>query len=154
LEHPNKYLRVSCLAFVTAATSLTGGQPNFARCLAVSWAATLYMHFQGLLPLYGVLPGAKFTFIPSLAFSYSWSVAARHSSIVGVSQTFRPCAEGGTYIFDRAAITLDIGPHSSSTGGHGRRRGTNPPHFQKLGVQWGTNGTSVPFVQCILYNGN
>jgi len=24
-------------------------QPNFARCLAVSWASTLYIHFRGLL---------------------------------------------------------------------------------------------------------
>jgi len=29
--------------------SLNGGQPNFVRCLAFSWAATLYMHFQGAL---------------------------------------------------------------------------------------------------------
>jgi len=40
---------VSRLAFVTVATSLTGGQPNFARSLAVSWAGTLYIHFWGLL---------------------------------------------------------------------------------------------------------
>jgi len=32
-------------------TSLTGGQPNFARSLAISWADTLYIHFWGLLPL-------------------------------------------------------------------------------------------------------
>ena len=43
------FQRVSRLAFVTAATSLTGGQPNFAQCLAVSWAATLYIHFSGAL---------------------------------------------------------------------------------------------------------
>jgi len=39
---------------VTAATSINGGQPNFARSLAVSWAGTLYIHD-------GILPGAKFT---------------------------------------------------------------------------------------------
>jgi len=49
------------IAFVTAATLLTGGQPNFARCLAVSWAGTLYIHFRGLLPPDGILPGAIFT---------------------------------------------------------------------------------------------
>ena len=38
--HPSKFKRVLRLALVTAATSLTGGQPNFARCLAISWAAT------------------------------------------------------------------------------------------------------------------
>ena len=40
LGHPSKFQRLFRLAFVTAATSLTGGQPNFARCLAVSW--TIY----------------------------------------------------------------------------------------------------------------
>ena len=69
LEHPSKFQRVSRLAFVTAATSLTGGQPNFARCLAVSWAGTLYIHFRGLLPPGGILPGATFTLRPSLALS-------------------------------------------------------------------------------------
>jgi len=47
--------RILRLAFVTAATSLTGGQPNFARCLAVSCAGTLYIHFPGLFPPDGIL---------------------------------------------------------------------------------------------------
>jgi len=51
LGHLSKFQRVSSLDFVTAATSLSGSQPNFARCLAVSWAGTL--HFQGLLPRNG-----------------------------------------------------------------------------------------------------
>jgi len=42
--------RVSRLGFVTAATSFTGGQPNFAGYLAISWAATLHIHFRGFLP--------------------------------------------------------------------------------------------------------
>jgi len=50
LGHPSKFQRVSRLGFVTAPTSLIGGRPNFARCLAVSWAGTLYIHFWGLLP--------------------------------------------------------------------------------------------------------
>jgi len=45
-------------------------ETNFARCL----------HFRGLLPPDGVLPGAKFTLRPSLAFSFIGSVTARHSS--------------------------------------------------------------------------
>jgi len=45
LEHPSKFELVSHLGFDTAATSLTGGQPNFARSLAISWAGTLYVHF-------------------------------------------------------------------------------------------------------------
>ena len=36
LGYHSKFQRVSRLGFVTAATSFTGGQPNFARCLAVS----------------------------------------------------------------------------------------------------------------------
>jgi len=42
LRHHSKFQRVSRFGSVSAATSLTWGQPNFARCLAVSWAATLY----------------------------------------------------------------------------------------------------------------
>ena len=41
LLHPSKFQWVSCLGFVTALTSLNGGQPNFARCLAISWAGAL-----------------------------------------------------------------------------------------------------------------
>jgi len=36
--------------------------------------------FLGVLPHYGILPGAKFTLRPSLAFSYIGSVTARYSS--------------------------------------------------------------------------
>jgi len=63
-----------------AATSFIGGQPNFARCLAVSWAGTLHIHFRGLLPPDRILPGAKFTLRPSPAFAYVGSVTARQSS--------------------------------------------------------------------------
>jgi len=54
--------------------------------MAVSWAATLYIYFWGLLPSGLILPPAKFTLCPSLAFSYIGSVTAWHSSS-GVSQT-------------------------------------------------------------------
>jgi len=49
-EHPNKFQRVSRFGFITASTSLNGGQPNSARCLAISWAGTLYkfIYFRGL----------------------------------------------------------------------------------------------------------
>ena len=50
-RHPSKFQRVSRLGFVTTPTSLNEGHPNFARCLAVSWAGTLYIHFGGLLLL-------------------------------------------------------------------------------------------------------
>jgi len=51
LGHPSKSQPVSRLGFVTAATSLNGGQPNFARCLAVSCTDILYIHFCRFLPL-------------------------------------------------------------------------------------------------------
>jgi len=121
LGHLSKLQRVSRLGFI-AATSLTGSQPNFARCLAVSWAATLYIHFRGLLPPDGISPRAKFTFRPSLAFSYIGSVTARHSSS-GHPNFVAWCKEWnyrtfpevhGPPIFGWAAITLGIGPHSTS----------------------------------------
>ena len=106
LGHPSKLQRVSRLGFVTAPTSLNGGQPNFVRCLAVSWTGTLYTHFPGLLPRNGILPRAKFTLRPSLVFSYIGSVTAWHSSS-GHQRKFAASykewnnetfAEGATYI--------------------------------------------------------
>jgi len=79
---PSKFQRVSRLGLVTAPTSLNGRQPNFARCLAVSCAGILCIHFWGPLPPNGILPGAKFTLRPNLAFSYIGSVTARRSSTV------------------------------------------------------------------------
>jgi len=80
--------------------SLNGGQQNFARCLAVSWAGTLYIHFNG------ILPAAKFTLHPILAFSYIASVTARLSSSGSQPNfvtwykewNYRTFAEGATYI--------------------------------------------------------
>jgi len=77
LGHPSKFQRVLHLGSVTAATSLNKSQPNFARCLAVSWAGTLHVHFWR----YWILPRAKFTLHPpSLAHSYFGSVTAWHLS--------------------------------------------------------------------------
>jgi len=101
--------------------SLTGGQPNFARCLAVSSAGTLCIRFRGLLPHGGILPGAKFTLHSILAFSYIGSVTALHSSS-GRQPNFASWykewnygtfAEGMPPIFGWAAIMLCIGPHFS-----------------------------------------
>jgi len=58
----------------------TGGQPNFASCLAVSWTTTLYIHFRWLLLPDGISPRAKFTLGPSLAFSHIGSFTARRLS--------------------------------------------------------------------------
>ena len=60
-----------------------------ARCLSVSCAATLYIHFWRLLPHNGILPGAKFSLRPpSLALSY-WHLycTALEQWAVGASQT-------------------------------------------------------------------
>jgi len=111
LGHPSKFQRASRLGFITAATSLNGGQPNFARCLAVSCTGTLYIQFRGLLPPNGISLRAILTLRPNLAFSYIGSVTAPHSSSgrqlnCGVQQRAPPT-------FGRAAIALGIGPHSS-----------------------------------------
>jgi len=81
LGHPSKFQRFLCLGSITATTSLNGSQPNFARCLAISWAGTVHIHFRGFLPCYGILPGAELTLHPpSLKLSYFGSVTARHFS--------------------------------------------------------------------------
>ena len=76
---PSKFQSVSVLGFVNAPTSLNEGQPNFARCLAVSWTGTLYTDFRWLLSTNGILPRAKFTLRPSLDFSNTGNVTARRA---------------------------------------------------------------------------
>ena len=49
--YPSKFQRVSRVDFVTAPTSLNGGQANFVRCLAVPWGGTLSIHFGSCCPL-------------------------------------------------------------------------------------------------------
>jgi len=51
LRHPSKFQPLSSLRFITAPTSLNGGQQNFAGCLAVSWAGTVHINFGGSCPL-------------------------------------------------------------------------------------------------------
>jgi len=80
LGHPSKFQWVSGLGFDAAPTSLNGGQQNFAGCLPISRAGTLCIHFWGLLSPDGILPAAKFTLRPSLAFTYIGSVTTRQSS--------------------------------------------------------------------------
>jgi len=77
---PANFKPVSHLGFLTAPISINGGQQNFAECLAVSWAGTLYITLWGLLHLNGILSGAKFTLRPNLALSSIGSVTARHTS--------------------------------------------------------------------------
>jgi len=160
LGHHSKFQRVSRLGFVTAPTSLNGGQPNFAQCLAVFLAGALHIHFWGLMPPNGILPRAKFTLHPSLAFSYIGSVTARHLSAWAVGVT-KLCTmieglelrnihsssfstEGTTYIL-RAAIMLGIDPHSSCL----KISLFSPPiiphrlSFETLGLTWIYTGKRV-----------
>jgi len=75
--HPSKFQRVLHLGFFTALTLLNESQPNFG-CLAGAWYI-IYTFFGGLMPPNAILPGAKFTLRPSLAFSLG-SVTALHLS--------------------------------------------------------------------------
>ena len=86
LGHPGKFQRVSRLAFVTAATSLTGGQPNVARCLAVSWAGTIYVHCRGLLPLREIWQVQNSLYVQVL-HSPILAALLHGTRVVGVSQT-------------------------------------------------------------------
>jgi len=130
LRHPGKFQWVSRLAFVTAVTSLTGGQPNFARCLAVSWAATLFMLFRRLLHrakfCQGQVPLTEFCPVQNTPFTQVLRSRILAALLPGtpaadVSQTLRRGTRNGITelsqrappIFGRAAITLGIGPHSS-----------------------------------------
>jgi len=78
---PANFNRFRVIASLVHRRRSTEAKPNFARCLA-EWAATQYIHFWRLLRPNGILPGAKFTLCPSLAFSYIGSITARHSSSV------------------------------------------------------------------------
>jgi len=86
-------------------------------------ASTLCIHFGGSCPLSdGILPGAKLSLHPSLAFSYIGSVTARHSSSgrqanCGVVQEMQlgnlELLQRAPPIFGWATTTFGIGPHSS-----------------------------------------
>ena len=66
---------------------------------------------SGLLPPGGILPGAKFTLRPSLAFSYIGSVTARDSSS-GRQPKFATCYKEWNYgTFTDGAIYIRLGGH-------------------------------------------
>jgi len=116
LGHPSTFQRVSRLAFVTAATSVTGGQPNFARCLAVSWAGTLYIHFRGSCaltefcqvqnPLYDQVLRS-----PILAALLHCTLAAAVSQTLwrGTGNGITELSQRAPPVFGWAAIALGIG---------------------------------------------
>jgi len=116
MGHPSKFQRVSRLGFVTAPTSLSGGQPNFSRCLAISCAGTLY-------PVYTFLGAlAEFCQVQnSLCIQVSRSAilaASLHGTrAVGVSQTlWRGTRSGITEL--SLLVIFNRGRHLYSEGGH------------------------------------
>jgi len=119
---PANFKRVSRLGSVTAATSLSGGQPNFARCLAVSCASCYTIYISGgSCPLTEFCPVQNSLYVQVLR-SLVLPALLHGTSASGVSQTLRRGTRNGITelpyrappIFGRAAITLGIGPHSSS----------------------------------------
>ena len=80
LGYPSNFQRVWRVGFVTAPTSLNGGQPNFARCLTVSWDGTLYS--ARLLPSDGSLSGAIFTLRPRYCTTLEQWASAKLCSVV------------------------------------------------------------------------
>ena len=122
LGHPSKFQRVSRLGFVTAATSFTEGQPNFARCLAPTPGLVHYVYISG-----GFCPMTEFcrvqTSLCVQVLVCPVLAALLHGTRpLGVSQTLRRGTRNGITelsqkaptILGRAAVTLGIGPHSSS----------------------------------------
>jgi len=60
---------------------------TFARCLAVSWAGTLFIHFRGLLPPEGILPGAIFILCHKVLRSPILAALLHVTPAAGISQT-------------------------------------------------------------------
>ena len=104
----SKFQQVSRLGSVTASTSLNGNQSNFAQCLAISWAGTLYrpMHFRGLLPLTGFCQVQNSLCVQILRLLY-WQ---RYCTALERWASVKLCGvqQRAPSIFGRAAITLDI----------------------------------------------
>jgi len=117
LRHPSKFQQVSRLAFVTAVTSLTGGQPNFVQCLAVSCTGTLYIHFQGLLSSNGILPALKFTLIQVL-HSPILAALLHGTQAAAISQTLWPGTRNGITELSQRRHLYSAGQPSSWVSAH------------------------------------
>ena len=116
LWHPIKFQQVSRFGFVTAPTSLSGGQPKFKRCLDVYWAGTLYIHLWGLLPLAEFCQVQNSLYVQVL---YSPILAAllHCTRAVGISQSLRHGARNGITELSLLVI-FNWGRHLYSEGGH------------------------------------
>jgi len=89
--------------FVTAPTSLNGGQPHFARCLAVSWAGTLYT-FLGALASQRNSVRCKIHFASRPCLLLYWQ---RYCTAFEQWSSAKLCDVVSSR--DRAAIPFDIG---------------------------------------------
>jgi len=107
LGHHSKFQRVSRLHFVTALMSINVGQPNFAQCLAVSWAGILYINFRWLLPPNGIFARCKIHFALVLRSPILAALLHRNRT-VGVRQTLRRLAECATYTVSQKRPTFGL----------------------------------------------
>jgi len=110
LGHSSKFQRVSRIGFVNAATSLTAGQPNFARCLAVFWAATLYMHFRGSCPLTEFCQVQNSRYVQVL-HSPILAALLHGTPAAGVSQTLRRVTRMELLNFRWGSTYIRLGGH-------------------------------------------
>jgi len=90
LVHPNKFQRASRVGFVTAATSITGGQRNFALCLAVYGLVAWYTIYT----LGGSCPLTEFCQVENSLYvqvlrSPIFAALLQHTPATGVSETLR-----------------------------------------------------------------
>jgi len=113
LGHPTKFQQVSRLGVITAPTSLIGGQPNFTRCLAVSWAGILYIHFGGSCPLTEFCQVQNSLCVSkSCVLLYIGSVTARHALQQWASAKLCGAVQGmELQNFRRGCLYIRLGGH-------------------------------------------
>jgi len=101
--HPIKCQWVLHLGFVTAPTSPYGGQPNFAQCLVVSWAITLYTFLGALTPKRN-FARCKIHFAPKSCVLLCWQ---RYCTALDQWASAKLCSVVSSH--DRAPSRLTLG---------------------------------------------
>ena len=98
--HHSKFQRLSRRGFVTAATSLNGSQPNFARCLAVSWAGIDYLYiFGGCCPVTEFCQVQNSLCVLQVLHSPIFAALLHGTRAIGASHNFAALStHGATYI--------------------------------------------------------
>jgi len=134
LRHPSKFQRFSRSVLFTAARSLTGGQPNFPRCLAVFWAGTLanivvsvlvatlqsqmdnYMYSPAITaPCWMTVPVASFAVVAGIIVVVDFTVAAVVGAVGGtVVAGCVVVAAGSTTVV--VSSTDVVGPNAATPG--------------------------------------